>query len=94
MDFSLLYYSALRRLLFAPAIKISLAFASSKGTAFPFNIIPVQKSVQNHFCSKKNIYIWKDSDGFPENIRKIIREIFKEFISVEAAGFGPAKTNF
>ena len=42
----------------------------------------------------QKIYIWKANYGFPENIRKILREIFKEFISVEAAGFGPAKTNF
>ena len=38
----------------------------------------------------KNKYIWKANYGFPENIRKSLREIFKEFISVEAAGFGPA----
>ena len=38
----------------------------------------------------QKIYIWKANYGFPENIRKILREIFKEFISVEAAGFGPA----
>ena len=84
-----LVFSIIQYLLDCCLLLFWLLFASSKSTAFLYSISPVQKSVQNHFCSK-NIYIWKANYGFPENIRKILREIFKEFISDEAAGFGPA----